>query len=76
MVTAPVSTDGDAKARAGAIAARVGHARVQAEATAVGNPLLLAGSFVDVKGVGTRFGGTHRIVSAVHVYGRTGTARA
>jgi phage protein D/phage baseplate assembly protein gpV len=72
VVTAPVSTTGDAKARAGAIAARVGHARVQAEATAVGNPLLLAGSFVDVKGVGTRFGGTHRIVSAVHVYGRHG----
>jgi len=72
VVTAPVSTTGDAKARAGAIAARVGHERMQAEATAGGNPLLLAGSYVDIKGVGTRFGGTHRIVSAVHIYGSRG----
>jgi uncharacterized protein involved in type VI secretion and phage assembly len=72
VVTAPVAAKGDATGQAGAIAARIGHERVQAEATATGNPLLLAGSYVDIKGVGTRFGGTHRIVSAVHVYGRRG----
>ncbi len=70
--TARVSTTGDAKASAGAIATRLGHERVQGEATAVGDPRLLAGSYVDVKGVGTRFGGTHRIVSAVHTYGTRG----
>lgn len=69
---APVSTNGDAKARAVAIASRMGHERVQAEASASGDPRLLAGCYVAVKGVGRRFGGTHRIVSAVHSYGLRG----
>ena len=69
---APVSTDAEADAHAKGIAARLGHERVQAEATAFGDPRLVAGAFVDVKGVGTRFGGKHRIVSAVHVYGTRG----
>jgi uncharacterized protein involved in type VI secretion and phage assembly len=70
--TTPVSNSGDVKARAQAIATQLGHERVQGEATAVGNPRLLAGEYVDIKGVGTRFGGTHRIVSAVHVFGQRG----
>ena len=41
-------------------------------AVAQGDPLLLAGEYVKISGVGTRFGGTHRIVSAVHVYGSRG----
>ena len=72
VMTAPVSTTGDARARAGAIASRMGHERVQAEASASGDPRLLAGSYVDVAGVGTRFGGTHRIVSAIHLVGPRG----
>lgn len=72
VATTPVSSTGDAKARAGAIAARIGQERVQGEATATGDPRLLAGSYVDIKGVGTRFGGTHRIVSAVHLFGPRG----
>jgi phage protein D len=72
VATAPVTSTGDVKARAGAIAARIGHERVQGEATANGDPRLVAGSFVSVKGVGKRFGGTHRIVSAVHVHGPRG----
>jgi len=72
IATMPVSTTGDVKARAGAIAARLGHERVQGEATATGDPRLVAGAYVDIKGVGTRFGGTHRIVSAVHVFGARG----
>jgi uncharacterized protein involved in type VI secretion and phage assembly len=69
---APVSSNGDAKARAGAIATRMGHERVQAQASASGDPRLLAGCYVAVKGVGKRFGGTHRVVSAVHTYGPRG----
>jgi uncharacterized protein involved in type VI secretion and phage assembly len=72
VATAAVSTQAEAAAAAGAIAARLGHERVQAEASAAGDPLLLAGSYVKVSGVGTRFGGVHRIVSAIHVYGARG----
>lgn len=67
-----VSTDAEADARAKAAAVHVGHERVQATAVAGGDPKLLAGEYVDIKGVGTRFGGTHRIVSAVHRYGARG----
>ena len=52
---------------------RLGHERVQAEApsraaTRSSSPA----SSSTIYGVGTRFGGTHRIVSAVHVYGARG----
>ena len=70
--TAPVSSNGDVKAHAAAIAARIGHERVQAEATTPGDPLLVAGEYVGIQGVGKRFGGTHRIVSAVHQHGLGG----
>ncbi len=67
-----VSTDAEAEARAKAAALRIGHERVQGTAVATGDPLLLAGEFVKISGVGTRFGGTHRIVSATHIYGIRG----
>lgn len=67
-----VSTDAEADARAKAAALQIGHERVQASATATGDPLLLAGEYVAVEGVGTRFAGTHRIVSATHSYGARG----
>jgi uncharacterized protein involved in type VI secretion and phage assembly len=67
-----VSTDAEAEARAKAAALQLGHERVQATATATGDPLLLAGAYVKVDGVGTRFAGTHRIVSAIHSYGARG----
>jgi uncharacterized protein involved in type VI secretion and phage assembly len=67
-----VSTDGEADARAKAAALQIGHERIQASATATGDPLLLAGEHVSVDGVGTRFAGTHRIVSAIHSYGIRG----
>ncbi|MEA2191722.1 MAG: hypothetical protein QOI73_1843 [Solirubrobacteraceae bacterium] len=67
-----VSTDAEADARAKAAALRIGHERVQGTAIAAGDPLLLAGEFVKISGVGTRFGGTHRIVSATHIYGARG----
>jgi uncharacterized protein involved in type VI secretion and phage assembly len=70
--TAAVSTDAEVTAQATAPANRMGHERVQATAVAAGDPKLLAGAYVEIKGVGTRFGGTHRIVSAVHSYGARG----
>jgi uncharacterized protein involved in type VI secretion and phage assembly len=72
VTTARVSTDADAEAAAAAIATHLGHERVQAEAVATGNPKLLAGEYVKISGVGKRFGGVHRIVSAVHTYGSRG----
>jgi len=72
VATTHVSTDAEADASAKAIAMHLGHERVQAEATAGGDPLLLAGAYVKISGVGTRFGGTHRIVSATHIYGARG----
>jgi uncharacterized protein involved in type VI secretion and phage assembly len=72
VATAHVSTDAEATARAKAAAVQLGHERVQASATASGDPLLLAGEYIDVSGVGKRFGGTHRIVSAIHSYGTRG----
>ncbi len=70
--TAFVSTTAEAKAQAQASARRVGHEAVQATATATGDPKLLAGEYVSIAGVGKRFGGTFRIVSAVHAYGVRG----
>jgi uncharacterized protein involved in type VI secretion and phage assembly len=72
VATAPISTDADGAAAAAAIAMHLGHERVQAEAVAQGDPLLLSGEYVKISGVGTRFGGTHRIVSAIHVFGAAG----
>jgi uncharacterized protein involved in type VI secretion and phage assembly len=72
VVNTSTSTDAEVDAAAKAIATRLGHERVQAEAVAAGNPLLLAGEHVKISGVGTRFGGVHRIVSATHVYGARG----
>ena len=72
VATVPVSTKAEGDAAAKAIATRLGHERVQAQATATGDPLLLAGEYVKISGVGKRFGGTHRIVSAIHVYGTRG----
>ncbi len=72
IATAHVSTDAEAESRAKSAALHLGHERLQATATGSGDPLLLAGEYVDISGVGQRFGGTHRIVSAVHVYGTRG----
>jgi uncharacterized protein involved in type VI secretion and phage assembly len=72
LAVAHVSTQAETKARAEAAAMQLGHERVQGTAVASGDPKLLAGEFVKLSGVGTRFAGTHRIVSAVHVYGARG----
>jgi phage protein D len=70
--TAHVSTMAEGTARAKAAALQLGHERVQGTAVAVGDPKLLAGANVKFSGVGKRFAGMYRIVSAVHVYGTRG----
>jgi uncharacterized protein involved in type VI secretion and phage assembly len=72
IATAHVSTDAEADARAKAAALQLGHERVQGIAVASGDPLLIAGEYAEFTGVGKRFAGTHRIVSAVHSYGARG----
>jgi len=72
LPTAHVSTTAEGKARAKAAATQLGHERVQGTAVADGDPKLLAGANIKISGVGNRFGGTYRIVSAVHAYGSRG----
>jgi uncharacterized protein involved in type VI secretion and phage assembly len=74
IVNAAVSTTAEATAQAKASARQIGHEAVQATAIADGDPKLLAGEYVSIAGVGKRFGGTYRIVSAVHTYGVRGYA--
>lgn len=66
VATGDLATSADASATAGAIAARLGHERVQGEATFWGTPRVQPGTYVDFKAVGERFAGAHRVVSAVH----------
>ena len=71
-----VSTDAEADARAKAAAMRLGHERVQGRRPPPAIRCCSRASTSTINGVGTRFGGTHRIVSAVHVYGRAATSRS
>jgi len=66
------ATHDEVQSRAAAATVHVGHERVQGTAVASGDPKLLAGEYAGFSGVGKRFAGTHRIVSAVHVYGARG----
>jgi len=72
VATGHVSNDAEVRAHAKAAAMHLGHERVQAMAVASGDPKLLAGEYVTVAGVGNRFGGTHRIASAMHAYSSRG----
>ena len=47
-----------------ACAARLANAYVEAEGSCVGNPKIRAGGRIDVKGIGTRFGGTYTLSSS------------
>jgi phage protein D len=63
----PVFTGDEAKALAGSVAARLANAFVDAEGSCVGDPHLCAGARIDVKGIGTRFGGTYTLSSSEHI---------
>jgi phage protein D len=63
----PVANGDEATALAGSVAARLANAFVDAEGSCVGDPRIRAGSRIDVKGIGTRFGGTYTLSSCEHV---------
>ena len=63
----PVFTGDEANALAGSVAARLANAFVDAEGSCVGDPKIRAGARIDVKGIGTRFGGTYTLSSSEHV---------
>ncbi len=72
VATARVTNQAEAVAEAKGIAGRLGDERVQIEAWVTGDPILLAGCYVNCAGVGTRFAGKARIACAVHTYGARG----
>jgi phage protein D/phage baseplate assembly protein gpV len=64
----PVSTADEAKALALGLRGDVGRAFVEAEGTCIGDPSIVAGVRITIKGVGQRFSGTYFVTSATHVY--------
>ena len=63
----PVRTAAQALALAKSVASQLGEAYAEAEGLAVGDPAIKSGTKVDVRGIGTRFGGTYTITSTTHV---------
>lgn len=66
VVDRPVASQAQAQALADSIAAQLANAFVEGEGTVVGRPELLAGSTVEIAGVGERFAGTYAVTAATH----------
>jgi phage protein D len=67
------ANNGEANALAKSTLQRMADAYFEADGTAFGNPAIKAGSKVQVKGVGSKFGGTFTVTSSTHTYrGTTG----
>jgi phage protein D len=64
----PVNTQAAADSLAQAHADRLAGRFIEAEGICSGNPALVAGVAIDLKAVGTRFGGTYRVTRATHIY--------
>jgi phage protein D len=63
-----VTTDGEAKALAKSVLEKQANAYLEATGKVEGRPDLKAGDWVEIKGVGSRFGGTYLLSEVVHVY--------
>lgn len=63
-----VSTQGEADALAKSVIERQSNAYLEATGTAVGHPELKVGDWLEVEGVGTRFGGKYLLSEVVHSY--------
>jgi phage protein D len=73
LVDHVAANTGEANALAKAALNSRADAYMEAEGTAFGNPKIRAGSMVQIKGVGTKLGGTFVITSSTHTYkGKTG----
>jgi phage protein D len=68
VANSPVMTTGEADALAKSLAARLGEGFLEAEGVCRGDPRLLAGSKIEVKGVGSRFAGKYVVTSTTHVF--------
>ncbi|HEX4107622.1 MAG TPA: phage baseplate assembly protein V, partial [Solirubrobacteraceae bacterium] len=68
VVDRPAQSSGQAKDMATGLASRMANEVIEATAVALGNPQIAPGAFVTLDGVGKRFGGTHRVVAATHIY--------
>ena len=64
----PVRTQAAADQHAQAEADRRAGRFIEADATAAGNPAIVAGASVDLKAVGDRFQGTYVVTGATHIY--------
>jgi phage protein D len=68
-----VATDAEAQALADGILSRLTNSYVDGDGWCHGNPNLVAGSKVQIAGVGTKFSGTYALSSTTHLYkGGTG----
>lgn len=63
-----VTSDGEAKALAKSVLEKQANAYLEATGKVRGRPDLRAGDWVEIKGVGSRFGGTYLLSEVVHVY--------
>ncbi|CAA9470771.1 MAG: hypothetical protein AVDCRST_MAG67-9 [uncultured Solirubrobacteraceae bacterium] len=66
VVERPVTSQGQAQALAESVAAQLANTFVEGEGSVLGQPALLAGSTIEVSGVGTRFAGTYAVTAATH----------
>jgi phage protein D len=67
-VIRPVRSQAEADSLAQALADQRASRFIEADGTCAGNPLVVAGSAVQISAVGDRFSGTYFITSATHVY--------
>jgi phage protein D/phage baseplate assembly protein gpV len=68
----PVATQAEADALAQSVCDELGHGFITAEGVCAGNPGVQAGAMVEVRNVGTRFGGRYRVNHALHRYDADG----
>ena len=67
VATEPVATQEQADRVAQALLDRASNGYVTAEGLTAGNPKVRAGAALDVKGVGTTYGGAYRVHTAIHL---------
>jgi phage protein D/phage baseplate assembly protein gpV len=66
VATQPVADAQQAGQVAQGLLDRMSNQYVTADGLAAGNPKIRAGATLEIKGVGTRFGGTYRVHTAIH----------
>jgi phage protein D/phage baseplate assembly protein gpV len=72
VVDAPVSTSGDANTAAQAVLDQTASEFIQADGVCFGDPRILPGVEITVKGVGKRFSGKYLVTAATHIFSRGG----